>query len=101
MNTAIALPLVTGLSYRSAYTPPITEIGLLAVTPVRNLNTKSPPHVGAKAHAIVKTVKAKNVEIMIICRPYASDSGPNSKGPTTYPTRYIDMGSISAVCKVM
>ena len=68
---------------------------------MRNLNTKSPPQVGAKAHAIVKTVKAKNVEIMITCRPYASERGPNSKGPTTYPTRYIEMGRISAVDEVM
>ena len=69
MKTAIARPRVTGLSYRSAYIPPITEIGLLALTPVKNLNIKSPPHVGAKAHAIVKTVKARNVEIIITRRP--------------------------------
>lgn len=44
----------------------------------------------------MKIVKKRNVEIMIMLRPYVSESGPNPSGPTTYPTKYIDIGRISA-----
>lgn len=56
MKTAIALPLVTGFSYMSAYTPPITEIGLLALTPASSLNINSAAQFGDRAQAIVKIV---------------------------------------------
>jgi hypothetical protein len=65
MNIAIARPLVTGSSYISAYTPPVTEIGLLALMPVNILKTKSAAKFGARAHAMVRIVKRKKVEIMI------------------------------------
>lgn len=87
MKVAIARPLVTGLSNRSAYIPPLIAIGLLALTPARNLNIRSAPQLGATAHPNVKSVKRKKVEIMMNFLPYASESGPNSKGPTMYPTK--------------
>lgn len=34
-------------------------------------------------------------------RPYVSDKGPNSSGPTTYPTRYIEIGKILTYEDVM
>ncbi len=71
--------------------PPVTEIGLLALIPTKSLNTKSIAKFGANGHAIVKTVNKKKVKIMMIFLPYTSDSGPNSKGPRTYPTRYIEI----------
>jgi len=94
MKTAIALPLVSGSSYISAYTPPTTEIGLLALIPVNDLKINRAAKLGAKAQAIVNIVKRKNVEFMITFLPYVSDRGPNSKGPRTYPIRYIDIGRI-------
>jgi hypothetical protein len=36
-----------------------------------------------------------NVEIITILRPYCSDNGENARGATTYPIKYIDVGSTS------
>lgn len=83
MNIAIARPRVTGSSYISAYTPPVTEIGLLALIPTNILKINSAGKFGASAHAMVKTVKKKNVPIMIGLLPYDSERGPNSSGPRT------------------
>ena len=101
MNTAIALPLLTGLSYMSAYTPPVTAIGLLAKIPDIHLKYKKDPQFGASAHAIVKTVKNTKVDIIMAFLPYVSDNGPHNNGPRMNPTRYIEMGRISAVELVM
>jgi hypothetical protein len=94
MNSAIALPLVTGSSYISANIPPVTEIGLLAFMPTNILKIKRAGKFGESAHAMVKMVKKRNDPIMIDLLPYDSESGPKSKGPSTYPKRYIDIGRI-------
>lgn len=96
MKTDIALPLVTGLSYISAYTPPMTAMGLLAFIPVASLKNRKDPQFGATAQAIVKIVKNTKVDVMITFLPYVSDNGPNNKGPRIYPTRYMEMGRTSA-----
>lgn len=101
MNKDIARPLDTGSAYTSAYIPPVTEIGLLAFTPATNRNIKRLAKFGATAHAIVKIVNKRNVEVMIGFRPYVSDNGPKRRGPRTYPTRYIDSGKIWAVEEVI
>lgn len=69
MNNAIALPLVTGSSYISAYSPPVTEIALDALIPTINLNTSSVGQLGATAHASVNSVKNVNVGTMMILLP--------------------------------
>jgi hypothetical protein len=101
MNKDIARPLDTGSSYTSAYIPPVTDIGLLALTPVINLNIKRLAKFGATAHAIVKIMKRTNVEVMINFRPYVSDIGPKRRGPRTYPRRYTDSGKIWSVEEVI
>ena len=60
INTAIARPLATGFPYVSAYTPPMTAMGLLALTPVASLKNKNDPQFGATAHIIVNIVNAAN-----------------------------------------
>lgn len=69
MNKAMARPLAAGSSKISAYTPPVTDMGQLAFTPVMNLNIKRLAKLGATAHAMVKIVKSKNVITNIILRP--------------------------------
>jgi hypothetical protein len=64
MNRDNARPLATGSSYISAYTPPITDMGLEAFIPVVNLNIKRLAKLGAIAHAMVNIVKIINVEVM-------------------------------------
>lgn len=92
-----ARPLEIGLAYKSAYTPPVTDRGLLACIPAITLNIKSATKLGARAQARVNTVKIMNVKIKIIFLLYVSGNGLNSNGPSTYPTRYIESGRIRAV----
>jgi hypothetical protein len=63
---------------------------------VKNLNANREDHVGATAQAMVKIVKNTNVDIMMICLPKDSDSGPKPNGPTMYPTKYMEIGRTSA-----
>lgn len=74
----------------------MTAIGELANTPVSSLKIKRAAQFGARAQAIVKMVKKKNVDIMIYFLPKCSDMGPKSNGPSTYPTRYIEIGRMEA-----
>lgn len=64
MNRDRARPLATGSLYKSAYMPPVTAIGLLALIPVITRNIRSPAKLGARAHAIVKIMKMLNVMVM-------------------------------------
>lgn len=79
----------------------MTDIGLLAFMPVKSRNTNKAGKDGARAQAIVKIVKSANVPTMMGLRPKVSERGPNSSGPTTYPTRYIEIGKILTYEDVM
>lgn len=67
----------------SAYTPPVTDMGLLALTPVKRRKMRSAGKFGDSAQAIVKIVKRKKVPIMSGFLPYVSDKGPKRRGPRT------------------
>lgn len=81
--------------------PPTTEIGADAPMPARSRKIRSEFQFGANAAAIVDKVNNENVLMVIQRRPYSSLSGANTIGPNTYPTRYIDMGSIFTLLSVM
>lgn len=76
--------------------PGTTTLGLAALIPVNNRKISSAGKLGASAEAIVNIENSMNVEIMILCLPYVSDKGPKRRGPSTYPTKYMEMGRISA-----
>jgi hypothetical protein len=79
----------------SAKIPPTTVIGADAKAPEMKRKINRAGHVGAKAHARVKTVKPKNVESITILRPCISLSGLNNGGPKTYPIRKTEFGNAS------
>lgn len=100
INTAIALPRLSGLLYISAYIPPIIAIGLLAKIPVKKRKTFKAAQLGAIAQAIVNMINMTNVDVIIYFLPNASERGPQSNGPTTYPIKYVEIGRISAADEV-
>ena len=83
MKIAIARPLMTGLPKTSAYKPPTTAIALEALMPHMRRNTRNAGQFGAKAQAIVKSVKTTKLDSIITFLPYVSLSGPNPMGPKT------------------
>lgn len=82
IKAAIALPLATGSEYISAKTPPITAIGLDALIPVSKRNNNKAVQLGDNAQANVKIINATNDQVMINLRPYDSERGPKTIGPT-------------------
>jgi hypothetical protein len=56
MNITIALPRVFGSENMSAHMPPVTEMGVLAPTPVRRRMMIKPDHEGASAQPREKAV---------------------------------------------
>lgn len=56
IKKAIVLPLTVGLSKTSENVPVIIAIGALAAIPFNNLKTNNALNVGAKAHAMTKTL---------------------------------------------
>lgn len=99
-NTAIARPLMTGSLNISAYRPPTTAIGLEALMPHMRRKTRNAGQFGAKAQAIVKSVKTTKVDKIMSLLPYVSLRGPKTKGPSTYPTRYREIGRTSCCSSV-
>ena len=83
MKMANALPRVLGSSYISASIPATMAMGEEANTPQKNRKMSSAGQLGAKAHAMVKSVKAVNVTKVRFRRPYCSLRGPHIRGPKT------------------
>ena len=67
----------------SAYKPPTTAIGLDAIMPHISRKTSKTGQFGARAQAIVKRVKTRKLEIIIILLPYVSLKGPKKTGART------------------
>lgn len=87
MKIAKALPLSLGSLYISARIPATTAMGELPVTPQNRRNTSNEGQFGEKPQAMVKRVKMVNVAIHRFRRPLCSLSGPQIRGPITYPMR--------------
>ena len=87
MKITNARPLITGLPKTSAYRPPMTAIALEALMPHMRRNTRNAGQFGAKAQAIVKSVKTTKLDNMMTLLPCVSLRGPKNRGPSTYPTR--------------
>ena len=83
MKMANALPRVWGSEYTSANIPATTAMGALAVTPQNKRKTRRAGQLGARAQAMVKTQKTKNVASMRFLRPKCSLKGPQMIGPNT------------------
>lgn len=83
INQAIVRPLTVGLSKTSEKVPVMMAIGALAAIPLNSLKTSRALKVGARAHAIAKTLNKAYPIQSGYRRPYCSDNGPNSKGPRT------------------
>ena len=58
-------------------------------------NIRNAGQFGAKAQAIVKSVKTTKLDNMMTFLPYVSLMGPKKSGPSTYPTRKRDIGRTS------
>lgn len=95
MNVAIARPRDLGVLYMSAHTAPDTVRAQEAPTPAINRKMINAAKLGANAEANMPILKTAKAYIIMIFRPQFSESGPKTSGPTTYPTRYIDVGRIS------
>lgn len=69
MKIAIARPLITGFPNTSAYRPPTTAMALEALMPHIRRNTRNAGQFGAKAQAIVKSVKTTKLDNMMTFLP--------------------------------
>lgn len=63
--------------------------------------TRNTGQFGATAQAIVNSAKTTKVYNMIGLLPYVSLRGPKKTGPSTYPTRYKEIGRASCCSSVM
>ena len=91
---------MTGSLKTSAYKPPTTAIALEALMPHMRRKIRNAGQFGAKAQAIVKSVKTTKLDSMIILLPYVSLRGPKNNGPSTYPTRNREIGRTSCCSSV-
>ena len=84
MKHAIDLPLDLGSPKMSAKMPAAMTIGAEAEMPHMRRKIRKDGKFGATAHAMVKTVKKKNVITVIHLLPICSEAGAKHIGPVRY-----------------
>jgi hypothetical protein len=74
---------------RSAITAPAIDIGVDAPIPAKNRKAISSPVDVAKIHAILKAVNMTLEMFITHRRPYISDNGAKTRGPSAQARRYM------------
>src|SRR5688572_5337425 len=74
---------------RSAMTAPAMDIGVDAPIPAKNRKAISSPVDVAKIHPILNAVNMTLDMFITHRRPYISDNGANTRGPSAHARRYI------------